>query len=218
MLSDVTESASRPCPSGRPGCGGGRRACQRGGSRASLRCSRKRRAFRRFPVAEARGDEAEDLELPRSQAQPGEPGRVGSEWLRGSHRRWLRSLSTSQRTPEPDSDRDREHGDQACVDLEGVLEDEEAVLDQVEDEDEQPGRDAEDEDVARAREASASEGSSSPRAGMIPARGPRAVRSAAEGRLAEPSRSLGLQEFEQRTVDLVGVGPVQSVRAVLHDD
>ena len=188
MLSEVTESASPPCPSGRPGCGGGRRACRRGGSRASYGVLGDEERFGDFPVTETRGDEAEDLELPRSQAQLGEPGGVRSEWLRGLHRRWLRSLATSQRTPEPDSDRDRERGDQAGVDLEGVLEDEEAVLHELEDEDEQPGRDAEDQNVTRARESSASEGSSSPRAGMIPARGPGRTTRRAES-VTRPSES-----------------------------
>jgi hypothetical protein len=92
-----------------------------------------------FAIAEAGGDEAEDFEFTRSDAELGEAGFVGDEGVRRLRRdiaedSWR--LFPGEGEAEPDAEGGEERGDEGAVDFDGMLDDEEAVLGELEDEDE----------------------------------------------------------------------------------
>ena len=102
-----------------------------------------------FAVGEAGGDEAEDFEFAWGDAEGGEAGGVGGERSGGGLGRWGGGLFASEGQAEPDAERGEDNGDQAAVDFEGVLDDEEAVLGEFEEGDEEAAEKAEEDDVAQ---------------------------------------------------------------------
>ena len=108
-------------------------------------------------IAEAIGNELQDLVLAGRDTEPCHARRIGRERSRGL--RWRRGRSRDQdflddhRLPgtrhpeaEPDAERREEECDEGAVDLDRVLDDEEPVLDQLEDVDQNSRKSAVDED------------------------------------------------------------------------
>lgn len=114
-------------------------------------------------VAEAAGDEVEDLELAWGDAEGLLAGGVGGEgwgvfggrcgdedfFDDDSFADGLAGLlaAAGDAEAEPDAEGGEEEGDEGAVELDGVLDDEEAVLGVLEDSDEETADDAEEEDV-----------------------------------------------------------------------
>ena len=92
-----------------------------------------------FAVGKTGGDQAEDFEFTGRDGQFGEAGRVGGEGRGGGPGR-MRSerlrFATGDGETEPDAECGEDGGDESAVILEGMLEDEEAVLGEFENGDE----------------------------------------------------------------------------------
>ena len=102
-------------------------------------------------IAEAGGDEAEDFQFARGDAELGEAGFVGDEGI-GSVR-WDfaedgRRLFSGEGQAEPDAERGEYGCDEGAIDFDGMLDDEEAVLGDFQDEDKYTAAEAVEEDVA----------------------------------------------------------------------
>src|SRR5690242_17136758 len=114
--------------------------------------------FGDLAVAQPRGDELEDFVLSGRYPERLEPGTVDDErsprgWrnrdrIRGQIRRRRRVGRPGSRQPqaEPDAAQRKDQRNQPSIDLERVLDDQEAVLDQLEDGDEGAAKQAEKED------------------------------------------------------------------------
>src|SRR3954470_12697225 len=82
-----------------------------------------------LPVAQAFGDELQDLDLARGEAELLDARAIDAEWLADGHGNLLydepclRELES-----EPDTQCGEESGHESAVDLERVVEDQEAVL------------------------------------------------------------------------------------------
>ena len=88
--------------------------------------------FRDFAVAQAGSDQSQDFVLPRSDSQLGESLIVSREWR--AERRGVRlrlSLRDGEPEPYPQSSKDGRY--ESAVDFEGVLEDQETVLAELQD-------------------------------------------------------------------------------------
>ena len=79
-------------------------------------------------VAETLGDEGEDFELARGDAEGVELGLVEGEGFGGDSFDDDRLAGFGELDAEPDAEAGEEDGDECAVDLEGVLDDEELVL------------------------------------------------------------------------------------------
>jgi hypothetical protein len=105
-----------------------------------------------FAVAQALGDQLEDLELPRRDPQLADAPRVRRERLRGNGARRGRlrigGFSLSERTPQPDARPGRKESDETGINLDRVLDDEEPVFGQLEKKDERAERGAVEQDVS----------------------------------------------------------------------
>lgn len=114
-----------------------------------------------FTIAEAGGDQAEDLEFARGNAELTNPRFVDDEGaarhgnffddrfpddlLLNNDLRFLSGESESK----PDAESGKEGGDQSTVNFDGMFDDQEAVFGEVEDDDEQGAANAVEEDVAQ---------------------------------------------------------------------
>ena len=108
-------------------------------------------------IAEAAGDKVEDFELAWGDAEGQLAGRIGSEGglgFRGNehflhHNGFADGFATARDAePEPDSEDGEEDGDERAVELDGVLDDDEAVFGVLEGGDEKAADETEDDDVA----------------------------------------------------------------------
>jgi len=110
-------------------------------------------------IAEAAGDQGENFELARCDAEGLLVGRIGSEGFAGGgfrgdkhlphHDRFADGFATTRDTEaEPDAEGREEDGDERAVELDGVLDDDEAVFGVLEGGDEEAADKTEDEDVA----------------------------------------------------------------------
>lgn len=84
-----------------------------------------------FAVAEAGGDEAEDLEFARGDGELGEAGFVGDEGLGGLRGEFLDDdgwLFAGEGEAEPDAESGEEGGNQGAINFYGVFDDQEAVF------------------------------------------------------------------------------------------
>ena len=104
-------------------------------------------------VAEALSDEAEDFELARGDAEGVELGLIEGEggWRIGGDEDFAEHdllAGFGELDAEPDAEDDKDDSDDGAIDFEGVLDDEELVLEPAENGDEDAADEAEDEDVA----------------------------------------------------------------------
>jgi len=110
-------------------------------------------------IAEAAGDQGEDFELSRRDAEGMLVGRIGSEGFEGGgfrgdqhfphHGRFADGFATARDAEaEPDAEGREEDGDERAVELDGVLDDDEAIFGVLEGGDEEAADETEDEDVA----------------------------------------------------------------------
>jgi hypothetical protein len=110
-------------------------------------------------IAEAKGDQGENFELTCRDAESPLVGRIGSEGFEGGgfrrdkhflhHNRFADGLAPARDAEaEPDAERREEDGDERAVELDGVLDDDEAVFGVLEGGDEQAPDETENEDVA----------------------------------------------------------------------
>src|ERR1017187_9922123 len=110
-------------------------------------------------IAEAAGDQGEDFELACRYAEGLLVGRIGSEGFEGGgfrgdkhfphHDRFADGFATARDAEaEPDAEGREEDGDERAVELDGVLDDDEAVFGVLEGGDEEAADETEDEDVA----------------------------------------------------------------------
>src|SRR5258708_1571278 len=110
-------------------------------------------------IAEAAGDQGKDFELACRDAEGPLLGRIGSGGLEGGgfrrdkhfphHDRFADGFATARDAEaEPDAEGREEDGDERAVDLDGVLDDDEAVFGVLEGGDEEAADETEDEDVA----------------------------------------------------------------------
>jgi hypothetical protein len=110
-------------------------------------------------IAEAAGDQGEDFELAGGDAEGLLLGCVGSEGLEGAgfrrdkhfphHNRFADRFATAcDAEAEPDAKGREEDGDESAVELDGVLDDDEAVFGVLEGGDEEAADETEDESVA----------------------------------------------------------------------
>jgi hypothetical protein len=106
-------------------------------------------------IAEAAGDQGEDFELACRDAEGLLVGRTGSEGSEGGgkhfshyHRFADGFAAARDAEAEPDAEGREEDGDERAVELDGVLDDDEAVFGVLESGDEQAADETEDEDVA----------------------------------------------------------------------
>jgi hypothetical protein len=108
-------------------------------------------------IAEAAGDQGKNFELACRYAEGLLVGRIGSERFEGrgfcgdkhfSHHGFARGFAPAcYAQPKPDAEGRKEGGDERDVDLDGVLDDDEAVFGVLEDGDEETADETEDEDV-----------------------------------------------------------------------
>jgi hypothetical protein len=109
-------------------------------------------------IAEAAGDQGEDFELAWGDTEGPLVGRIGSEGFGGwgfggdkhfpHHDRFANGFATARDAEaEPDAEARKEDGDQRAVELNRVLDDDEAVFGVLEDGDKQAADETEDEDV-----------------------------------------------------------------------
>jgi hypothetical protein len=113
---------------------------------------------RNLAIAEAAGDQGKNFELACRYTKALLVGRIGGERFEGggfgadkhfSHRGFAAGFAPARDAqPEPDAEGREEDGDERDVDLDGVLDDDEAVFGVLEDGDEQTADQTEDEDVA----------------------------------------------------------------------
>ncbi len=112
-----------------------------------------------FAIAEAAGDEGEDFEFARGDAEGFLGGGVGSERLGGGRfggdvdffddDGFADGFATAgDAESEPDAEGGEECGDERAIEFDGVLDDDEAVLGVLEGGDEEAADETEDEDVA----------------------------------------------------------------------
>jgi hypothetical protein len=110
-------------------------------------------------IAEAAGDQGEDFELACRDAEGLLVGRIGSKGFDGGgfrgdkhfphHDRFADGFATARDAEaEPDAEGREEDGDERAVELDGVLDDDEAVFGVLEGGDEEAADETEDEDVA----------------------------------------------------------------------
>jgi hypothetical protein len=110
-------------------------------------------------IAETAGDQGEDFELARGNANGVLVARIGSERLGGGrfrrdthfshHDRFANGFATTRDAEaEPDAEGREEDGDERAVELNGVLDDDEAVFGVLEGSDEKSADKTEDDDVA----------------------------------------------------------------------
>ena len=110
-------------------------------------------------IAQAAGDQGEDFELACRDAEGLLLGCIGSEGFEGRgfgrdkhfphHDRFADGFATARDAEaEPDSESREEDGDERAVELDGVLDDDEAVFGVLEGGDEEAADETEDEDVA----------------------------------------------------------------------
>ncbi len=110
-------------------------------------------------VAEAAGDQGENFELAGRDAKGLLLGRVGSEGSEGGdfrgdkhflhHDRFADGFASARDAEaEPDAEAREKDGDESAVELDGVLDDDEAVFRVLEGGDEEAADETEDEDVA----------------------------------------------------------------------
>jgi hypothetical protein len=110
-------------------------------------------------IAEAAGDQGEDFELACRDAEGLLAGCIGSEGFEGGgfrgdkhflhHDRFADGFATARDAEaEPDAEGREEDGDERAVELDGVLDDDEAVFGVLEGGDEEAADETEDEDVA----------------------------------------------------------------------
>ena len=117
-----------------------------------------------FAIAEAAGDQGEDFELTCRDAEGLLAGRIGSEGYRAGnegsggwrgdkdlfhHDGFTDGFATARDAEtKPDTEGCEEDGDERAVELDGVLDDDEAVFGVLEGGDEEAANETEDEDVA----------------------------------------------------------------------
>lgn len=102
-------------------------------------------------IAKAGGDEAKNLQFTGGNAELTDTSLVDDEGIRRLRGDFLDDgggLFPGEGEAEPDAECGKEGGDQGNVDLDGMLEDEEAVLSELQDNDEQAANHAVEEDVA----------------------------------------------------------------------
>ena len=110
-------------------------------------------------IAEAAGDQGEDFELACRDAESLLVGRIGNEGSEGGgfrgnkyflhHDRFANGFATTRdAAAEPNAEGSEEKGDERAVELDRVLDDDEAVFGVLEDGDEEAADETEDEDVA----------------------------------------------------------------------
>src|ERR1041385_9071785 len=88
---------------------------------------------RDFPVAEAFGDQAQNLEFAWRQPELLDVGHVDGKWPGGRYRHLFHHDSGSRELEtKPDPERREERGHQAAIDLERMLDDQESVLKKLE--------------------------------------------------------------------------------------
>lgn len=107
--------------------------------------------FRNLAVAQPRGDETQNLELARRDAQLLSPRAVDDERRGGCDRNFFHDYTLrapGQLGAEPDAEAGEEEGDEAGVDLDRLLDDEKVILDRFEGGDEETAEEAVEEDGA----------------------------------------------------------------------
>ena len=107
-----------------------------------------------FAITKASGDQTEDFEFARGDAEVGETLGVGGEGRgRGGGWRGERGgLAASQGEAEPNAEGGEHGGDESTVNFEGVFDDEEAIFSELEDGDEDAAGEAVEKDVAESTE------------------------------------------------------------------
>lgn len=108
-------------------------------------------------VAESAGDESEDFEFASGDAEGLQGGWVGGERFAGFHKNgdffhhdgFTDDFAIAgDAQAEPDAERREEYGDEGTVEFKRVLDDDEAVLDELQGDDKEAADETEDEDVA----------------------------------------------------------------------
>jgi len=102
-----------------------------------------------FAVAQAGGDEAENLEFTGGDAELGQAGRVEDERAGGLWCNDAGGFFSTEGEAEPDAESGEQGRDEGDIDFDGMLDDQEAVLGEFQEDDKDAAAEAIDEDVVQ---------------------------------------------------------------------